>query len=127
MSATAVILLIRVLAPLYGVDPDLALVICRRESAFDPRAIGDGGAAHGLWQWHIDSWEHVRYRMGRSLDDRRFDALESTETALYAMGVLHLYRWWSTFEPALQELERFRGQSGPSDRPVSVPDSDLGA
>jgi len=50
MSATAVILLIRVLAPLYGVDPDLALVICRRESAFDPRAIGDGGAAYGLWQ-----------------------------------------------------------------------------
>lgn len=103
-SALAIITLIRSLALVYGVDQSVAVTICRLESAFNPLAVGDDGEAVGLWQWHLKSWEHVRKRMGRSLEDDRADPLESTETALYAMGVLGLSRWWSTYGLALKEV-----------------------
>lgn len=102
-STLAIIALIRALAPVYGVAPSLALAICRLESAFDPSAVGDDGEALGLWQWHINSWKHVRQRMDRPVQDLRRDPIESTETALYALGVLGLHRWWSTYPAALEE------------------------
>jgi len=103
-SKLAIIVLIHGLAPSYGVNPYVAQAICRRESAFNPLAIGDNGDAVGLWQWHLSSWEFVRAKMGRSLEDDRADEIESTETALYAMGILGLSRWWSTYEAALEEI-----------------------
>lgn len=96
--------LIRATALRYGVDPELAIVICRRESSYDEFAIGDNGLAVGLWQWHLTSWEHVRAKMGKDTLDRRTDLVESTEAAMYAMGELGLYEWWSTYHPALREL-----------------------
>lgn len=101
-------LVIRALAPLYGVDPEYAVEIARLESGFRPRVYGDGGLALGLWQWHYPSWQHVRKRMGLPTDDLRDDVFESTITALYAIGKLKLERWWSTSEIAKRNVEERR-------------------
>lgn len=107
MSSTlAIMAVIRSLAQLYGVDPALALCICRSESSFNPRAVGDEGRAVGLWQWHLPSWEHVRRSMDLPATDLRADVVESTEAAMYAMSVLGLYHWWSTYPGCLEELGR---------------------
>lgn len=88
----------------YGVDPMLALEICRLESSFRPEAVGDEGKAVGLWQWHLKSWDHVRLKMGIIGDDMRAWPRESTLAAMYAMGELDLYRWWSTYPIAMTNL-----------------------
>ena len=66
----------------------------RRESEFDPTAVGDNGRARGLWQWHEGSWIHVRRTMGASTEDRRDEPLEATVTALWwiKQGYGH---WWT--------------------------------
>lgn len=87
--------MVRQLAPAFGVDPERAACIVRLESEWDPGAVGDDGAAVGLWQWHPESWRHVRTAMGASVEDRRADPVESTVTALYAIGRLDLGRWWT--------------------------------
>jgi len=97
--------MIRLVASAYGVHPGLAVIIARRESSFRTAVVGDAGKAVGLWQWHLPSWCHVREKMGLDIVDLRDDPWESTLTAMYAMGVLHLYRWWSTYKPALQEMK----------------------
>jgi hypothetical protein len=45
MSIRELVLLVRVLANLYGIDPSYAECIAARESRFDMAAVGDGGAA----------------------------------------------------------------------------------
>jgi len=100
----SIVPMIRLVAHAYGVCPGLAVIICRRESSFNPTAVGDQGQAVGLWQWHIASWNQVRDSMGLRGLDLRKDPYESTITAMFAMGVLHLYRWWSTYKPALNEM-----------------------
>jgi len=104
MLALSIVPMIRMVAASYGVHPGLAVIIARRESGFDPQAVGDDGAAVGLWQWHLNTWCHTRAKMGADHFDWRKDPWESTVTAMYAMGVLHLYSWWSTYQPALTEL-----------------------
>jgi len=104
MYTSFIVPMIRLVATSYGVHPGLAVIIARRESSFDPDAVGDNGKAVGLWQWHLKSWSHVRKKMGMLCVDDRRDPWESTVTAMYAMSVLHLYRWWSTYKPALAEL-----------------------
>lgn len=103
-STLTIMAVIRGLAGLYGVDPELALCICRRESSFNNRAVGDEGKAVGLWQWHKPSWDHVRRSMDLSTLDHRANIVESTEAAMYAMSVLGLHHWWSTFEGCRQEI-----------------------
>jgi len=103
MEKGDIVHMIRMLAREYGVRPGLAVSICRRESGFDPMAVGDNGAALGLYQWHKPSWTHVRVRMNRGILDLRHDPFAATETAMYAMGILGLYGWWSTYQAALDE------------------------
>jgi len=105
MLTLSIVPMIRLVARAYGVHPGLAVIIARRESSFDPDAVGDNGDAVGLWQWHWKSWHYVREKMGLDTFDGRADPWESTVTAMYAMSVLHLYRWWSTYQPALQEMK----------------------
>jgi len=104
MLALSIVPMIRMVAASYGVHPGLAVIIARRESDFNPNAISDNGLAVGLWQWDLKSWKHVRQSMGMSTFDLRTYPWDSTVTAMYAMGVLHLYSWWSTYQPALTEL-----------------------
>jgi len=106
---------IRLLAPRYGVDPDYAVEIARLESGLNPYAVGDKGKAVGLWQWWYESWVCVRRAMGLPVTDRRDDVFESTITALYALGVMKLDRWWSTAEKARKNItERGRCQVSPT-------------
>ncbi len=96
-SAADAVVLVSLLANIYGVPPDYARCIVENESAFNHIAIGDNNRALGLWQWHEPSWRHVRGKMGLDPDPQlRADPFESTVTALYAMTRLNLYRWWST-------------------------------
>ena len=88
-------MMVRRMALAFGVEPERAACIVRLESEWDPAAIGDDGAAVGLWQWHMASWRHVRRQMGLSTEDRRMDPVESTATALFAIGRLGLGRWWT--------------------------------
>ena len=92
-------------ATYYGVDPVYACEIVRLESEWNTRAVGDKGKAVGLWQWHLDSWVHVRVRMGESTEDLRLDPVESTVTAMYAIKVLGLERWWSTSAEAKENTK----------------------
>jgi len=104
LRVTAIRLLIAYHAVMYGVDVSLATEICRLESDFDSRVFGDEGEAAGLYQWHLDSWIHVRAMMGASTEDTRMDPIDNIATAMYAMGELKLYRWWSTYEIACQHV-----------------------
>ena len=81
----------------YDVDPVLAIEIARMESAFAPTCIGDDGAAVGIYQWHIPSWEYVRRMAGWDISDQRADSTESVRTAMYAIGTLHLEHWWTAY------------------------------
>jgi hypothetical protein len=108
--------MIRALALRYGVDPDFAVEIVKLESSFRPKAVGDGGLAVGLWQWHFQSWVHVRTRMNLPTEDERDDAFESTITALYAIGRLGLARWWSTAERAAQNVAEWRRDGDGNER-----------
>jgi len=105
MSVIAIKTLIVFCALTYGVNPALALRICELESDFNVTAVGDQGDAVGLWQWHKPSWEVVRRHMGKPTTDLRADPVESTETAMYAMGEMGLGRWWSTYEIAKANVE----------------------
>ena len=106
MTITAIRLLICLYAIVYNVPQSVALEVARLESDYDVAAIGDNGAAVGLFQIHSDpetgrgSWEIVRAAMGESTDDLRHDPHENVRTAMYAMGRMGLGRWWSTWESA---------------------------
>lgn len=108
MTVTAVKLLIVLYACIYNVSPTLALRICELESDFNVTAIGDQGAARGLYQIHNNghdgSWQIMRRAMGETTEDLRLDARENIKTALFAMGELGLYRWWSTYDLAQRNI-----------------------
>lgn len=44
------------------------------ESAFNPQAIGDGGLAFGICQWHADRQADFRARFGQSIKDADYAA-----------------------------------------------------
>jgi Phage tail lysozyme len=44
------------------------------ESGFDPQAVGDGGAAFGICQWHADRQTAFRNAFGSSLKDADYGA-----------------------------------------------------
>ncbi len=86
--------MVRSMADAMGVSPDYAACIVARESEWNPDAVGDDGAAVGLWQWHLGSWQHVRAKMGLPVEDRRAAPVESTVTALW--WIRQGYgRWWT--------------------------------
>ena len=88
----------------HGQDAALALEVVRRESGWDPDAVGDQGRAVGLWQWHLLSWCYVRRVMRVDGADLRRDPVEATRAAMYAWRVMGLTRWWSTYAPAREAL-----------------------
>ena len=53
MSAATIIIILRLLAGIYGVDPALATCIVERESDYNVDAVN--GACAGLVQWHPDT------------------------------------------------------------------------
>jgi hypothetical protein len=51
------------------------------ESGGDPKAIGDGGLAHGLFQWHPN-----RYKAGEDLDSQIKLILQEISDVNYKNG-----------------------------------------
>lgn len=45
----------------------------KRESAFNPSAVGDGGKAFGLAQWHPDRQAHFREAFGKDIREASFE------------------------------------------------------
>lgn len=89
--------MVRQVATAMGVDPDYAACIVARESEWDASAVGDlhlGEPSVGLWQWRIESWRHVRARMGLSIEDRRHDPVASTAAAIWWIRQGYA-DWWS--------------------------------
>ena len=86
-----------------GVDVGRALTTVTLESAWDADAVGDGGLALGLWQWHgaqsVNTWAWACELMGRPAwadDANRADPVMSTVVALdmIAMGYGRLWTGW---------------------------------
>lgn len=121
MSLLDMVMTVVALSGYYEVDPVYAINIVTLESSWDPNAIGDGGKAVGLWQWHLKSWEYVREKMKLPLDDLRTDPYEATRTALYAIGVLDLERWWSTAEKAIKMKVNLQDEISVKERPHTRP------
>ncbi len=97
MNAFMIGVVITLFANLYGVSPEYAACVCQAESHYEVRAVGDGGRALGLWQWHVPAWTETRLAMGLDPDPAlRADPTEATLTAMYAMGVEGRYDWWTT-------------------------------
>ena len=95
-SMTPTTVLIDYAAEAMGQNAAYCQCIAYHESRYDANAVGDDGMAIGLWQWHLESWEYVRGKMGLPMEDRRADPVESTITALYAIDKLGLAHWWTT-------------------------------
>ncbi|MGQ9584156.1 MAG: transglycosylase SLT domain-containing protein [Anaerolineae bacterium] len=84
----------------YQVDVGFALCVARHESHFDNLAVGDGGAAFGLYQFWLPTWKMMRQKMGLSTEDRRFHLEESIKTACWAFA--HGYRsYWAAVKKGL--------------------------
>lgn len=102
-------------ASVYGVRFDYATEICRLESSFDPNAVGDNGAAIGLYQWHDTSMMYVLRKMKEDGEiqhipkyDARREVNLNIRAAMYAMGELNLDKWWSTSKEARASIWRNR-------------------
>ena len=110
MQPIDIVLTITIMAQRYNVDPELALRIAWLESSMNPAAVGDTnaptGTSVGLWQFQLGTWRYVREKMGRSTEDLRTEVIESTETAMFALGMLNMYSHWSTWPVALKQLRK---------------------
>ncbi len=86
--------LVRRAAELYGVDPDYAIAIVRCESSLRTDAVGDSGAALGLWQFHLPTWEaNARRVFGRDVGDLRADPLASSLVASWMLARGQAWQW----------------------------------
>lgn len=98
--APEVLQAVRRWARYYQVDVGFALCVAYHESRFDRFAVGDGGAAFGLYQFWLPTWRMLRGQMGLSAQDRRFHVEESVKTALWAFA--HGYRdHWAAVKKGL--------------------------
>lgn len=111
----AILKIIKYWAIMYGVSVDYAQEIAFLESSLNPFAVGDNGAAVGLYQWHDTSIQYVLRKMVDNGElqcipegDVRRDVQLSTRAAMYAMGVLDLDRWWSTANKARRNVRKQR-------------------
>jgi len=55
------------------------------ESSYDPKAIGDGGAAYGLAQWHPDRQRDFEKWAGFNIRDARADLIKQLEFVHYEL------------------------------------------
>jgi len=85
----------------YGADPGLVQCIVNAESEWNPHAYrandwGDS-AAVGLVQFHLESWQHLRRKMGLPEDDLREVPEEALAVLAWALAQGDTYTgWWRT-------------------------------
>ena len=115
MTVAAVKALIVLYSCLHGISPLVTLEMVRLESDYCETVEGDNGLAVGLWQWHKPSWDIVRRHMGKPTTDLRANPVASTKTAMHAIKVMGLGKWWSTWSlahintaPSCESMVRLR-------------------
>jgi hypothetical protein len=74
-----------------GQDPEAAIRVAMCESSLREDAIGDGGDAVGLFQWHIGPWlQHSRRLFRRDVGDLRADPVMAS---LVTASTVQLQGW----------------------------------
>ncbi|MCI0560653.1 MAG: transglycosylase SLT domain-containing protein, partial [Nitrososphaera sp.] len=84
----------------------------KRESSFNPEAIGDGGDSYGLFQIRAPSWENELRSEG--IISNKIDLLDSVTNTRAAAYIYKTsgFTPWSTWEEAVIDVET-GGQLGP--------------
>lgn len=90
---SAVPAIIRIECARYGIAMPFALCVADWESRFDPQAVGDGGDAIGLYQFHLGTWRRFRNEMGLGTEDLRADTRAAASTACWAFANGYARRW----------------------------------
>lgn len=70
-------------AQVYNVNSKVMLAMMRCESSGNQSAIGDGGRAKGLYQYHTGTWERIENKLGKDMDiNSEHDQVHMTAYAL---------------------------------------------
>lgn len=77
----------------YGVDEKLLDCVVFRESSYNFEAIGDNGKAHGLGQFHLQTWQWFREMMGKPTTDTRFNPDDALDTMAWAFSEGYQNHW----------------------------------
>lgn len=92
--------LITAYAKVYGVDPDFALAIAKCESELKTTAVGDGGRARGVFQFHKPTFEMFAKKMGQpDLDYKNTE--DNVNVAMWAFAHDKQSHWSCTEKIAL--------------------------
>ena len=75
--------LIKKYAQVYNVNSKVMLAMMRCESSGNQSAIGDGGRAKGLYQYHTGTWERIEKKLDKDMDiNSEHDQIHMTAYAL---------------------------------------------
>lgn len=70
-------------AQVYNVNSKVMLAMMRCESSGNQSAIGDGGRAKGIYQYHTGTWERIEDKLGKDMDiNSEHDQIHMTAYAL---------------------------------------------
>lgn len=78
---------------IYNVDPKLVSKIIQCESQFDHDALGDGGQAFGVMQYHKASFQRHAKLMGEELD--YYSTHDQIKLSVWAIANGHAREWTS--------------------------------
>lgn len=75
--------LIKKYAEVYNVNDKVMLAMMNCESSGNQSAIGDGGRAYGIYQYHNGTWERLEDKIGKDMDiTSEHDQVQMTAYAL---------------------------------------------
>lgn len=84
--------LIEFYANMYGVKKEVAIQVARCESEFKLTAVGDGGKAYGVFQFHKPTFTEFAKKFGdETLEYKNFE--HQTELAVWAISQGKGYHW----------------------------------
>jgi len=78
-------------AKIYKVDPKYAIDIAKCESMLNPTAVGDGGLAYGVFQFHKPTFEMFAKKIGESLDYYKTE--DNIKLAVWAFANDREFHW----------------------------------
>lgn len=75
----------------YEIDRDLALSVAQCESELKTTAIGDGGRARGVYQFHRPTFDLLSRKMGEKLDYKNTE--DNIKLAMWAFSTDRGFHW----------------------------------
>lgn len=78
-------------AQVYGVSQKQLLTVAFCESSYKQSAVGDGGKAKGIFQFHKPTWDYFTKQMGESLD--RNSVHDQAKVAAWAFAHGYQSHW----------------------------------